>query len=107
MIAKNADLKARRREEILSMATEMFAERGYQKTDLQVLADRLKVGKGTLYRYFPTKRALFLAAVRRGVQSLSAHVDAAVENLPDPVEQIAGGIRAYLEFFQTNPIWLS
>ncbi|HQL61853.1 MAG TPA: TetR/AcrR family transcriptional regulator [bacterium] len=103
MISKNTDLKARRREEILNMATPIFAERGYQRTDLQVVADRLKVGKGTLYRYFPTKRALFLAAVRRGMHCLTAYVDGAVKDLSDPLEQIAGGIRAYLEFFQTNP----
>lgn len=103
MISNNAELKARRREEILSMATELFAERGYQKTDLQVLADRLKVGKGTLYRYFPTKRALFLAAVRRGMQRLSAHINASVNDLFDPLEQIAASTRAYLEFFQKNP----
>ena len=103
MISNNTELKARRREEILSMATELFAERGYQKTDLQVLADRLKVGKGTLYRYFPTKRALFLAAVRRGMQRLSAHINASVNDLFDPLEQIAASTRAYLEFFHKNP----
>ena len=31
----------------------------------QALADRLGVGKGTIYRHFPSKRALFLAAADR------------------------------------------
>src|SRR5262249_57454593 len=54
--------RERRREEILEAAARLFAEHGYSETDTQGLADLLQVGKGTLYRYFRTKRELFLAA---------------------------------------------
>ena len=55
---KNLTLLTRRREEILETAARLFAERGFPGTDLQVGADVLGIGKGTLYRYFPSKSAL-------------------------------------------------
>ena len=59
-----------RREEILDAATELFAEHGYSDAVTQALAERLRVGKGTLYRCFPSKRELFLAAVDRVMRRL-------------------------------------
>ncbi|MGA2259581.1 MAG: helix-turn-helix domain-containing protein, partial [Thermoguttaceae bacterium] len=54
---------SRRQEEILEKAVLLFAAHGYADTDTQFLANQLQVGKGTLYRYFPSKEELFLAAV--------------------------------------------
>jgi AcrR family transcriptional regulator len=95
--------RERRREEILEAAACLFAERGYSETDTQVLADRLQVGKGTLYRYFRTKRELFLAAVDRVMWRLRAVVDDSTAGVEDPLDQIAAAVRAYLEFFANHP----
>lgn len=99
----DAGRRARREDEILAAAVSLFAARGYSETDTQVLADRLGVGKGTLYRYFPSKEALFLAAVDRVMQRLRARVDASMAGTEDPLDQIACGVRAYLEFFAEHP----
>ena len=100
---RTAGLAARRREEILDAAARIFAERGYPNTDLQIVADSIGVGKGTIYRYFPSKSALFLAAVDRGMRRASAAVDAAIEGVGDPLERIARAIRAYLAFYDGHP----
>ena len=55
-------LHERRTEEILAPAARLFAERGFDGADTQELADRVGVGKGTLYRYFPSKQELFADA---------------------------------------------
>ena len=89
---------ARRREEILEAAVRLFARHGYPEADMQVLADTLGVGKGTLYRYFPSKQELFLAAVDRVMRKLREAVDASIEGVEDPLGQIATAIRAYLAF---------
>ena len=62
---KDEGLAARRCKEILDVAARLFAARGYQNTDVQVVADELGVGKGTVYRYFPSKRELFLGFLRQ------------------------------------------
>ena len=97
------ELWQRRREEILDAAATLFAQRGYSDTDTQVLADTLCVGKGTLYRYFPSKRELFLAAVDRVMRRLRESIDSRIQDLDDPLEQIALAVRAYLAFFEQHP----
>jgi AcrR family transcriptional regulator len=101
---KDADLKLRRCEEILCRASQVFAQFGYQNTDVQLIADPLGVSKGTIYRYFPTKEKLFLAAVERGVSQLDEHVAAARSRESEPLQQIGAMIRAYLEFFEKHPL---
>lgn len=94
---------SRRQEEILEKAVHLFAAHGYADTDTQFLADRLQMGKGTLYRYFRSKEELFLAAVDFGVRKLHEHVRAYVAQAADPMDAIRQGVRGYLAFFVENP----
>lgn len=95
--------RQRRREEILQAATKLFARRGFADTDVQVIADCLGVGKGTVYRYFSSKEELFLAVVDRGMHQLKQAVDAATSQTGQSLERVAAGIRAYLTFFDEHP----
>lgn len=99
----NEAQRRRRRETILEMATKLFAARGYPKTDLQEVADALKVGKGTLYRYFPTKEALFLAAVDRGILRIVERANRESVGIQAPLLQLTAGIRAHYHFFMEHP----
>jgi AcrR family transcriptional regulator len=92
-----------RREEILDAATLLFAELGYDAAGTQELAEKLQVGKGTLYRYFPSKRDLFLAAVDRVMRRLRASVEAGIEGIEEPLERIERAVFSYLDFFATHP----
>jgi AcrR family transcriptional regulator len=96
-------LPATRREEILDAAALLFAKHGYAETDTQLLADKLGVGKGTLYRYFRSKEALFLAAVDRVMCDLCRRIDASISTIADPLDQIAEAIRAYLAYCANHP----
>jgi AcrR family transcriptional regulator len=96
-------LGVRRREEILEAAAALFARHGYSQTDTQVLADKLQVGKGTLYRYFSSKQELFLAAVDRVMHKLRETIDAGIEAIEDPLERIARAVHLYLDFFAEHP----
>jgi AcrR family transcriptional regulator len=91
------------RERILATAAEVFARDGYQDTDLQVVADALGIGKASVYRRFPSKQELFLAAVDDGMRRMKQNVDAAIERVEDPLEQISVAVVAYLAFFDAEP----
>lgn len=92
-----------RKEDILRTATELFAEHGFSDAMTQELADRLGVGKGTIYRYFPSKRELFLAAADRVMRKLSEQVSSSTSAIEDGLERIARGIEAFLTFFAERP----
>jgi AcrR family transcriptional regulator len=92
-----------RREEILQTATELFAEQGFSDAVTQALAERLQVGKGTIYRHFPSKRELFLAAADRVMQKLRAEIEARTARIEDGLERLSRAISAYLSFFAEHP----
>lgn len=100
---RNPELLERRREEILDTAARIFARLGFPGTDVQLVADALDVGKGTIYRYFPSKEELFLASVDRGMLRLRAEIDASIVDITDPLQRVERAIRTYLSFFKNHP----
>lgn len=52
------------RERVLEAAVNLFAEHGVHGTSLQMIADRLEVGKASVYYQFRTKDEIVLAVVR-------------------------------------------
>lgn len=94
--------RERRREGILDAAARVFADRGYAETEVQQVADALGVGKATVYRHFPTKEALFLAALDARMAALDARM-VEIREGSDPLDAIVRGIGAYLAFFDEHP----
>ena len=99
----NEAVRHQREEEILDAAARLFAEHGFADANTQVLADTLGVGKGTLYRYFPSKQELFLAAVDRVMRQLTATIDLAVEDIEEPLVRMLCAMTTYLAFFAQHP----
>ena len=82
------------RERLLSVAAELFAERGYVGASLGDIAGRLGVRKPSLYNYFSSKEELFIQLLR---DSLEAWREASAPGLNDPVlGSRAGGHRQRL-----------
>ncbi len=100
---KNPDLLRLRTEQILTAATNHFARLGYQETDLQVIANELEIGKGTIYRYFPTKESLFRATLARGLTELMTLINQKIPPGSDALACFASAIEAYLGFFRARP----
>ncbi|GAA1952041.1 TetR family transcriptional regulator [Kitasatospora viridis] len=73
-----------RRESVVRAAMIEFAQRGYDGTSTQAIANRVGVSQPYLFRLFPNKRALFEAAVRRCTQDVKDALLGAVEGLADP-----------------------
>jgi AcrR family transcriptional regulator len=97
------DRRTQREEQILEAAMQLFAEHGYSDTDTQLLADKLQVGKGTIYRYFRSKRELFLAAADRVMRLMRQCIEEHIEGIDEPLERIGVAIRAFLSFFAEHP----
>ncbi len=86
-MAKHVD-KEQRQAELLEKAIEVFAERGYQATTMDEIAERAGVSKGMLYIYFKNKEALFGAVFRWFGQSVGEMVLEAMKGAEDEAEQI-------------------
>ncbi|PUA41004.1 TetR family transcriptional regulator [Paenibacillus elgii] len=59
----NEEKRRERRNRILKEAVVLFAESGYSNTTTALIAQSVGVTPGTIFQYFPSKEALFYAAV--------------------------------------------
>jgi AcrR family transcriptional regulator len=68
-----------RRDSILSAAISVFSRFGYRRASMDDVARAAQLSRQGLYLYFPTKEALFRAAVARLLEASSAACAAALE----------------------------
>jgi AcrR family transcriptional regulator len=57
---------ARSREQLLAAATELFAERGYDRTTTREIGEQAGVDPALIARYFGSKTGLYLATLQAG-----------------------------------------
>ena len=81
------------RQAVLDTARRLFAERGYDATSLQEIADAMGVRKANVYYYFKTKSALLEALLGSFTAPLEVLLDqvAALPEGPARVERLAAG----------------
>ncbi|MDH5507152.1 MAG: TetR/AcrR family transcriptional regulator [Anaerolineae bacterium] len=78
-----------RKQEILEAALELFQTKGYEKTTMRDVMDKLEIAKGTIYHYFNSKDALFEAVVENIVEEDIAQKQALLlEATGDALEKI-------------------
>src|SRR5512138_2574476 len=68
-----------KRRKILAGAREVFAEQGFERASVDVIAARAGVSKATVYNHFADKQALFVAAVVEATDELRASLAACVD----------------------------
>ncbi len=85
------------RERMLLATAELVAERGYQKTTIELIAKTSRVALVTFYEQFSSKEECFLAAFDESVAA-AKEVFAELLNPEDPwQEQISVGLEIFLE----------
>lgn len=94
-----------RRDEILDVAAELFAERGYDAVSLVDIAHAVGLSKATLYHYFDRKEAILGTIVVTTIRELNAFVDAAVAGIEPPEERLAVFLEAQADFFEQHQAW--
>jgi AcrR family transcriptional regulator len=68
--SKRARNQAARRERVIAAAVDLASDGGYEAVQMRDVAARADVALGTLYRYFPSKDHLLIAALAEQVSTL-------------------------------------
>src|SRR2546428_2237340 len=95
------------RERILRAAALIFARRDYHEVQMDDVAEACGVGKGTLYRYFPSKHALYFAVMFEGIERLRAELEAAVATSEPAARKIRGIVHRTLAHFWDRRFFFS
>ncbi len=85
------------REQLLRVATQLFAERGYAGVGTELIAASAGLTRGALYHHFRDKRGLFRAVHERLEEDLVARVGEHVTGASDPVGMLTVALRAFLD----------
>jgi len=84
------------RQRILRSAESIFLRQDFHEVRMDDVARASGVGKGTLYRYFGSKDALFTALMLDGIDLLRSQLEAAVAGPGEPVAKLERVVRASL-----------
>jgi AcrR family transcriptional regulator len=86
------------RRAILRCAAEVFSQRPYHQVLTDAISTRLKIGKGTLYRYFTSKEDLYFATIVDGLEGMQEAIDETLRQaapLDRAIEALARTIIGY------------
>jgi len=77
-----------RRQHIVEVATEVFAETGFERASMAEISARVGGSKATLYNYFPSKEELFLEVMVSNNHAHFAAVQESLEISDAPIRQV-------------------
>lgn len=86
----------RRRQQILSRAAHLFAQRGFEGVTMRQVARALGCSTGAVYHFFPSKEALLRDCVRQAAEEQMSQARAVVARHEDGPQQLAALTRHWL-----------
>jgi AcrR family transcriptional regulator len=92
-----------RRTRILKAAREIFFRDGFADTNLDEVASRAEVGKGTLYRHFESKAELYVAVLAAGGTAFDDAMREAAERGTSSLERLRSIGRFYRSYWSERP----
>jgi AcrR family transcriptional regulator len=91
------------RELLICTARRLFAEHGVENITMSAIADAASVGKGTLYRHFPSKADICHALLDGLQRQLQEQTFARLREFPDePLANLHWFVNAVLDFVEAN-----
>ncbi|MFC4052705.1 TetR family transcriptional regulator [Actinomadura syzygii] len=84
------------RDQLIAIATRLFAERGYEGASIGAVLDESGMSKGALYHHFDGKDALFAAVLESVEADISRKLARAAAGAPDPRAALHAGCLAWV-----------
>ncbi len=91
------------RDKILDCAEELFARRGYAGIGLAEVAERVGLGKSSLFHHFRSKAQLYAAVVARILDRIEAPLTAALAAGGSPIERLERWVDALIDTLAQHP----
>jgi len=93
----------RRLAEILTHATDVFCDKGYEGASMRDLSRATGMSLAGLYYYFQSKERLLFLIQKHTFTTIVQGLKARLEGVADPEQQIRIFILNHLEYFLANP----
>ncbi|MBV9504901.1 MAG: TetR family transcriptional regulator [Acidobacteriia bacterium] len=93
---------ATKREAVLQTAAQLFLEKGYGRTSMNDVAERLKITKPALYHYFHNKEEIVLACYRIGTALIEELLNEIASHCGTGLEKTEAFIYSYANVMTVN-----
>jgi AcrR family transcriptional regulator len=87
---------------ILEAARKVFAQKGFSEATVEDVAAAAGVAKGTVYLYYESKRDIYFAALKFGIEQMYAMLDERLKSVSTPQEKLRTLIAVKLQYFEEN-----
>src|SRR5258708_107151 len=91
-----------RRRQLLDVALDIFAERGFHSTSMDEVALAAGVTTPVLYQHFPSKRALYVELLEDVGNQMLARLTSATDRATTGRQRVEDGFGAYFRFVDEN-----
>lgn len=107
-MGKVTELSEERREQIIVVALQEFAEKGYEQTSTNIICKKAGVSKGLLFHYFDSKKGLYLYVLDRCIDKYKLIIERIMPELSeDIVERISQIMKMKMKIFAEDPLTYS
>jgi TetR/AcrR family transcriptional regulator, cholesterol catabolism regulator len=90
------------KENILRVASQLFDQKGFDRTSMNEIAEGLAITKPSLYYHFKSKEELVFSVVEMACHNLYKELDKAMESNSSPVEKLRKTLRVYGSYMKTE-----
>lgn len=90
-------------EKIITVARQVFIEKGYENASMSDIASRVGINRPTLHYYYRTKERLFQAIFHDIIGSLLPRIQETITSDCDFFDKISFAIDQYITTFKHNP----
>lgn len=94
---------SQRREQLITVARALFAEKGFDGTSIEEIAHRAKVSKPVVYEHFGGKEGLYAVIVDRELTTISSTITAALSSSHSPSVIVERAALALLTYIENSP----
>lgn len=88
--------------EILAAARKIFATKGFRDATVDDIAAEAGIAKGTVYLYYPSKKEMYLAALKQGLEELRQRTGAAMQAAVGAQAKLRAFVRTRMEYAEAN-----
>lgn len=92
-----------RQDEIVRAVLDLAARQGVESVTTQDMADAMGLTQGAIFRHFPTKDDIWLAAINWVRRRLMSVVETAAARSENPLEALEGIFLAHVSFVAKHP----
>jgi TetR/AcrR family transcriptional regulator, cholesterol catabolism regulator len=86
-----------RRQKVLTVASDLFATKGFEATSMRDVATAANLMSGSLYYHFASKEEMYVAVQDASVSKIFNAVETAIEKVEDPWARLEAAAIGHLE----------